>query len=160
MLPQELNLTTCLLGWQGLLVHPVLPEQWELFNLLSPTGGESVQAMASAPHPSPRLGLGPQTEVLLSLPPGRETGPALSQGQAWQGHSDLEPAAGLFLSSWREEKRFLCSPCPGGPAARKATQGQVPLVTSHPSCVPESLGRMRKYWPARKWRRYPAVAGS
>lgn len=32
--------------------------------------------MTSAPHPTPNLSLGPQIEVLLFVPPERETGPA------------------------------------------------------------------------------------
>lgn len=110
MLPQESNLAE---GLAGIMVHPVLPRQWELFNLLSPIDGASVPAMASAPRPTPRLGLCPQTEVLLSAPPGRKTRPALSQGQACQGHSDLEPAAGLSLSSWRQERLFCALHLPG-----------------------------------------------
>lgn len=91
--------------------------------------------MTSAPHPTPTLSLGPQIEVLLFVPPGKEIR---------QCHSDLEPAAGLSLSSRREVRLFLRSLCFWGPVVRKATQGQDFLVTSHPSCVPESLGRNGK----------------
>lgn len=70
----------------------------------------------------------------------------------------MSPQPGSPLGSWGGPRLFLCLAWPWAQPARKATQGQTPQVTSHPSCVPESLGRMGKRWLARKQRHHPAVS--
>ena len=87
-----------MLGWQGLSTTS---------SSLSPRNGEHVQAVRG---PWPLISTHPLVEVLLSVLPRRETGPALSLGQAW---AELEPTADFSLGGWTEVRVFLCPPSPG-----------------------------------------------
>ena len=115
-----------------------------------------LEATASAPHPIP-----PQSQP--GNPWGHRPTPCFQfclEGKQDQAraedrtgrHLDPEPAA-------EEELGYLCAHhVPGAQPARKATPGQAPPVTNHYTHFPGSGGRMGKYRPAGRRRRYPAVS--
>ena len=81
---------------------------------------------ACAPHPPAWKPLGLKVEVLLFIPPGRETRPALSQGQACQGHTDLEPTAGLPSGQLERSKAVSVPGMSLGPASQEGHSGPDP----------------------------------
>lgn len=87
---------------------------------------------------------------------GNRTSPEL--GQAFQGHSDLEPAADFFSQQLEKSEAVSVLAVSLGSSGHKGHAG--PEASGHqPSQLcSESLGRIGKHWLARKQRCYPAVS--